>query len=307
MSLHYGVIGTGPVGRVFAGLLRQAGHRVSILCHHGQTQQILRRRPVVVKGKLQAYAQLDEVYLEAAEFVRAQPDVVLICTKSVDTEHVLKTLRELGPKHDMLFVCCQNGIGPEDVAATVFGPERALRIVLNMGCDVSCGNEVLVTFCTMNVLSQPEALDPARAQRIADDFNEAGLPTRLSRDWRNDVFAKALLNASLGSLCAVTRHCMGCVMDQPESRAMVEDMLREGMAISAADGITLPDNFLEQSMHYLDQGGEHRPSILVDVDRSKVTENEFHCGELARLARKHGVAAPTITFVDKVLRCTENF
>ena len=307
MSTHYGIVGTGPVGRVLAGLLRQAGHRVTVLCHHTQSQTILQRKPVVVRGRLQAYAQIDELLLDLAEFVHAAPDVVLICTKSVDSASLLHSLREQGPKPEMLFVACQNGIDAENLITDVFGPGRALRLVLNMGCDVSCGNEVLVTFCTMNVLSQPEALDPARAQRIADDFNEAGLPTRLSRDWRNDVFAKALLNASLGSLCAVTRHCMGCVMDQPESRAMVEDMLREGMAISAADGITLPDNFLEQSMHYLDQGGEHRPSILVDVDRSKVTENEFHCGELARLARKHGVAAPTITFVDKVLRCTENF
>lgn len=307
MSLHYGVIGTGPVGRVFAGLLRQAGHRVSILCHHGQTQQILRRRPVVVKGKLQAYAQLDEVYLEAAEFVRAQPDVVLICTKSVDTEHVLKTLRELGPKHDMLFVCCQNGIGPEDVAATVFGPERALRIVLNMGCDVSCGNDVEVVFCTTHVLSQPPQVEPARVEQIARDLNEAGLSIEVRADWRNAVFAKALLNASLGSLCAVTRHCMGCVMDQPESRAMVEAMLREGIAIGHAEGIALPEDFLATAMHYLDQGGEHRPSILVDVEKGKVTENEFHCGELARMAARRGVPAPTIDFVDKLLRCTENF
>lgn len=307
MSLHYGVIGTGPVGRVFAGLLRQAGHRVSILCHHGQTQQILRRRPVVVKGKLQAYAQLDEVYLEAAEFVRAQPDVVLICTKSVDTEHVLKTLRELGPKHDMLFVCCQNGIGPEDVAATVFGPERALRIVLNMGCDVSCGNDVEVVFCTTHVLSQPPQVEPARVEQIARDLNEAGLSIDVRADWRNAVFAKALLNASLGSLCAVTRHCMGCVMDQPESRSMVEAMLREGIAIGHAEGIALPEDFLATAMHYLDQGGEHRPSILVDVEKGKVTENEFHCGELARMAGRRGVPAPTIDFVDKVLRCTENF
>jgi 2-dehydropantoate 2-reductase len=307
VSLHYGVIGTGPVGRIFAGLLRQAGHRVSILCHHGQTQQILRRRPVVVRGKLQAYAQLDEVYLEVADFVRTQPDVVLICTKSVDTEHVLKTLRELGPKDDMLFVCCQNGIGPEDVAASVFGPERALRIVLNMGCDVSCGNEVEVVFCTTHVLSQPREVEPDRVRAIAADLNEAGFSIDVRADWRNAVFAKALLNASLGSLCAVTRHCMGCVMGQAESREMVESMLREGIAIGEADGVILPEDFLATAMHYLDQGGEHRPSILVDVEKGKVTENEFHCGELARLAGRHGVAAPTISFVDKVLRCTENF
>lgn len=307
MNIHYGVVGTGPVGRVFAGLLHQAGHRVTVLCHRPQTQQILQRRPVVVKGKLEAYAQLDEVLLEAAEFVRAAPDVVLICTKSVDTEHLLATLREHQPPPQTLYVSCQNGIDTERVVAAAFGPERALRIVLNMGCDVSCGNEVLVAFCTTHVMSKPALVDGARVERIASDLQASGMPLTLSKHWRNDSFMKALLNASLGSLCAVTRHCMGCVMGQSEARAMVEAMLREGMAICAAEGIVLRPDYLDYAMHYLDQGGEHRPSILVDVEKGKFTENEFHCAELARLARRHGVSAPTIDFVDKLLRCTENY
>ncbi len=307
MSTHYGVIGCGLVGRVFAGLLRQAGHRVTVLCHSQQTQQILLRRPLVVRGKMSAYAELKEVLLETAEFVRAQPDVVLICTKSGDTQHVLKSVREHGPKPGMLFVSCQNGIDTEQVIAGEFGADRALRIVLNMGCDLSCGSEVLVTFNTVHVLSRPPQVDPERVDQIARDLQEAGFPVEVSEGWRTEVFKKALLNSSLGSLCAVTRHCMGCVMGQPEARAMVEDIIREGMGICQAEGIELPADFLSSAMGYLDQGGEHRPSILVDVEKGKTTENEFHCGELARLARRHNVAAPTISFVDKVLRCTETY
>ena len=307
MRLHYGVVGTGPVGRVFAGLLRQAGHRVTVLCHHSPTQLILQRRPVVVKGCLQAYAQLDEVVLEVADFVATQPDVLLICIKSVDTEHLLRTLRAHGPKPEMLFVSCQNGIGTEEIIARVYGADRALRMVLNMGCDVSCGNEVVVTFSDTHVLSRPAQVDPALVGQIASDLCEAGCPVEARGDWRTEVFRKALLNASLGSLCAITRHCMGCVMGQPEARAMVRDMIAEGMAICSAEGIELPEDFIELAMAYQDRGGEHRPSILVDVEKGKVTENEFLCGELARLARRHGVAAPTIGFIDKILRCTENF
>ncbi len=304
---HYGVIGTGPVGRVFAGVLGQAGHRVTVLCHRTQTQHLLRHRPVVVKGEVEAYAELEEVLLEAADFVRAGPEVVLICTKSIDTEHVLKTLLEHDSMDNTLFVSCQNGIGTEQVIARRVGPERALRIVLNMGCDVSCGNEVVVTFQTRHVLSKPAAVDAGRVEQIAADLNQGGFPVETRENWCDEVFKKALLNSSLGSLCAITRHCMSCVMDQPESRGIVEDMLREGIDICRAEGIKLPDEYLEQAMEYLDHGGEHRPSILVDVDKGKVTENEFHAAELARLARKHGIEAPTIDFVDKVLRCTESY
>ena len=307
MSLHYGVVGAGPVGRVFAGLLRQGGQPVTMLCHREQTRQLLARRPVVVKGKLEAYAQLDSVLLEPSEFVHARPDVVLVCTKAIDTRHVLHTLRDAGSAPGTIYVSCQNGIDTERVIGEVFGAAQALRLVLNMGCDVSCGNEVVVTFCTEHVLSQPVAVADERVHRIADDLRACGLPLRLSARWRDDVFRKALLNASLGSLCALTRHCMGCVMGQPEARELVARMLREGMAISAAEGIELPPDYFDYAMRYLDQGGEHRPSILVDVERGKTTENEFHCAELARLALRHRVPSPIIDITDKLLRCTESY
>lgn len=54
---------------------------------------------------------------------------------------------------------------------------------------------------------------------------------------------------------------------------MVQDMLEEGMAICRAEGIELPADYLPQAMAYQGRSGEHRPSILVDVEKGKVTEN----------------------------------
>ena len=96
-----------------------------------------------------------------------------------------------------------------------------------------------------HIVGQSDA-KKAVAVALRNRWRRQRLPLELRDDWREDVFRKALLNASLGSMCAVTRHCMGCVMGQPEARAMVEDMLREGMAICSAEGIELAEVTLNQ-------------------------------------------------------------
>jgi len=87
---------------------------------------------------------------------------------------------------------------------------------------------------------------------------------------------------------------------------MIRQMVAEGVEIARAEGIEFGEEFVPEAMRYLDQGGNHKPSILVDVEKGRPTENETHCGELARLAKLHGIKADLIDTIAKLIRSVEN-
>jgi 2-dehydropantoate 2-reductase len=304
-NLHYAVVGAGPVGRVIAAHLYKSGHQVSMLCYTDEEKKQLRESPIVVTGELQALEKLDNLYTDLEEILATKPDVVLICTKSVDSEGLLERIRAFDPQNEMLFVSCQNGLDVEDQIVRLFGPGRALRMVLNMGCGIEDSGEVRVSFAMRHFISDVDTVNSHIIQQIAKDLSSANFITDTDEFYRVSVFRKALLNSSLGSICALTRQTMAFVMGQPDLRKMVRQMLEEGTMIADAMDVPIGSGFVDEAMTYLDSGGEHKPSILVDIEKGRKTENEYHCGKLVEYARRYNVNVSVIPVVYKLIKALE--
>lgn len=306
MKTRYGVIGFGPVGRVFAAHLVQAGHGVSILYRNPTIPIVLRGHPLEIRGELRATAEITDFYNDMQDFLDSGVEVILICTKSSDSPGILTTIKSLNHREDIIFLSCQNGLDTEHQISDVFGPGHALRMSINMGCGKSSENVVRVSFAMKHYLSLMPDVDSALIHRIATDFTGAGLPLEVRQDYRTEVFKKALLNSSLGCLCAVTRHTMSNVMGREYMKEMVAGMIAEGIKIAQAMNMPIKDEFLDEAMKYLEKGGNHKPSILIDIENNKVTENEYLCGQLTRYARQYGVKVTLIPIIYYLIKTTES-
>lgn len=304
-NLHYAVIGTGPVGRVLAAHLHKSGRQVSVLCHFDEQKRQLDHRPIFVSGELQAEEQLRNVYTDLAQLIAKKPDVVLICTKNVDSAALLEQIKTLDVPDEMLFVSCQNGLDVEEQIIRLFGPGRALRMVLNMGCGLIDESEIRVSFSMKHFISDVESVNSHLIQQIAKDLSSADFPMEADETYRVWVFKKALLNSSLGSVCALTRQTMGFVMGQPDLRELVRQMLDEGIRIADAMDIPIGAEFIQEAMAYLDSGGEHKPSILIDIEKGRKTENDYHCGKLVEYAKKYGVNITVTPIVYSLIKTLE--
>ncbi|PCI50929.1 MAG: hypothetical protein COB49_03175 [Alphaproteobacteria bacterium] len=306
MKTHYGIIGFGPVGRVFAAHLAQSGHRVSVLYRDPTVRIAMRGHPLVIKGELNASADVTELYNDMQEFLDTGMEVILICTKSSQSPGILKTIKALNYRKDIIFLSCQNGLDTEHQISDVFGPGHTLRMSVNMGCGKSSENVVRVSFAMCHYLSLMPDVDEKIIHRIAADFTEAGTCLEVRADYRTEVFKKALLNSSLGSLCALTRHTMSNIMGRDYMKSMVAQIINEGIRIAQAMNIPIKDEFLDDALSYLEKGGNHKPSILIDIENSKVTENEYMCGRLARYAEQYGVEVTMIPIIYNLIKTTES-
>jgi len=304
-TLTYGVIGFGPVGRVIAAHLLQANYKVSVLTRSSEQAKQLMASPLTVKGEASASAQITDCYSDLSDFINSKPNVLLICTKNTDSLALLKKIEELKPPKEMLFVSCQNGIDVENQISEIFGRKRALRLVLNMGCSISGDNEVTVNFFMPHYLSDLP-LGAMYAQQIADELTDSGFATQVKTDYRIETFKKALLNSSLGSLCAVTRQTMSFVMARSDMRKLVKQIVEEGIAVAHAMDISIQSDFAEQAMLYLEKGGDHKPSILMDIENGKKTENDYHCGKLAEYAETHGLKLKLIPVISTLIKTIES-
>lgn len=293
-KLRYGVIGVGSVGLTIAAHLAQAGHNVSLYCRRERVCDNIKDYPVAVSGELNAEADIDRVYVDLDRFLADQPNVIMLCVKGYATPALLSDIEMAGLPGNAVLVSCQNGIDVENQISRVFGKERTLRMVLNMGCNLHDTNKAIVHFSMAHFLSPALDGSTERAEQIARHLSEAGFETHVRKDYQTLAFKKAILNIALGSCSALTRMTMSEVMEEPGLYSMAAALIREGIEVGQGLGLDIDWEYLNEAMEYLSKGGSHKPSILMDIEEGKRTENEYHCGNLLRHAKDLGIEVSVV-------------
>jgi 2-dehydropantoate 2-reductase len=303
--MHYGVIGAGPIGATFGGMLSASGKRVSILDSHVERANRFKQRPLRIGGHYTAQTQFKEVFTSLEEFAESQPDVVIITTKTHALADLLKEIKKLNLDNSV-FVSCQNGIDTEMEIADAIGKERAFRIVINLGSSYTQEKDILVACINHpHFISSVSPNQAQLARQIAGDFKDARVEMEHVDDLQKKVFRKTILNVCLSTLCALTRTTMSEALENPELYAMVEDMIREGMAICKAYDMDLGDEFLEKAVAHLRRGGNHKPSMLLDIENGRKTEIWHTAGKLLEYARARNVETPAITQIFYLVKALE--
>ena len=303
--MHYGVIGMGPVGATFAALLNAGGHRVSVLDGNLHRAELFRKKPLKVGGFYQAETQLKEVYTTFQDFAAADPSVVLMAVKTHTLPDIVSRIKN-SPLHDKAIVSCQNGIDSELEIAEVLGDDHAFRMILNFGVTYSTTHEVNVTFLNEpHFLSSVSPSQEALASEICADLNKAGMKVEFVKDLKGEIFKKAILNTSLGSVCALTRMTMAEVMSEAELKTMVTEIIKEGISVCRAYDIDVTPDFLERAVAYLSKGGNHKPSMLVDIETGRQTEVRHLAGKLFEYAQRREIPVPVTQSVFYLIKSLE--
>jgi 2-dehydropantoate 2-reductase len=82
-------------------------------------------------------------------------------------------------------------------------------------------------------------------------------------------------------------------------------VLKESIAVAAADGYTFGDDFLDVCMRYLGGAGPHKPSMLVDIENGERTEIGYINGRIAALGRDYGVPVPVNEIFTTLVKARE--
>ena len=284
----YAVLGAGPVGTILAAALASRGQKVAVVEVAEKRRRQLEQSGLEVVGELQMSCRPAVVLGSLEELEGLELEALFICTKTWVLRHVLEPLTAvIGP--ETAVIAFQNGIGPEQDLSRHFPVRQVARGVVNYAgnVDASTGQANLIWINGPNYLGALDDGDHVWLDRTTALLSAAGLETHevSAGEVRKRAFYKAILNAALMPLCASTGLTMKQAMTYAHTRALARQVVREGLAVGAALGYFYGEDGLEQGMRYLDGGGDHRPSMWVDLQNKTHTEIEYINGKICKLGR----------------------
>jgi 2-dehydropantoate 2-reductase len=120
----------------------------------------------------------------------------------------------------------------------------------------------------------------------------AGLIMEATPEIKKQAWKKTILNTCTMAISAVTGLNMQEQNEFGPTKELIEELLRESISVAAAYGFDYGPGFFEMVMEFNRKAGPHKPSMLVDLENGRKTENEFLVRRVAEYGEKKGVAVP---------------
>ncbi len=292
--MRFLVMGAGSIGSVVGGMLHRGGHDVRLV-GKGPHARAMAEGGLRLTG-IWGVSDLPDV--KACESVGEaldggfRPQWTLLSVKSYDTAAAMKDLAPALPGlHGV--VSLQNGLGNLD-AIEAAAPGMAVGGRVIFGATTLAPGAVEVTVSADDVLIGP---GHESVHDVVAAFRSSGIPCRFEERILSYIWDKVLYNVCLNAPATILKTDYGKLWDDPDSRAVIERLVREFYLVAGARGVTPvspgPSEYLARfESELLPPTRGHRSSMQEDIENGRPTEIEALNGAVARMAREHGMEAP---------------
>jgi 2-dehydropantoate 2-reductase len=304
--MRIAIMGAGGVGGYFGGRLALAGNDVTFIAR-GAHGEAIRRNGLRAEGGLgDFHVQPTKCVMSAAE-ITGPVDVILFAVKLTDTETAAEQLRPLVGSQTTIYTV-QNGVEAVETVGSILGRDKVVTgvayisaIIAEPGLIRSSGFHARLTF------GETDGRETARVKAFYDACKAAKIDAVIAPDIVRVVWSKFAMLAPMAATTSLMRCGMGAIRSNPRSRAMLQALVEEIIAVAKAAGVRAEDSDVADAMKVFDNlPPDMRASMAHDLDISKPLELPWLSGAVVRLGEKHGVATPTHRFITQALAPYEN-
>ena len=310
------VVGAGSIGGFLGARLALAGEEVTFIARGANLQAIRANgfRIIEEDGSERVAAGV-----RAAAIAEAGPhDVVLLALKAHQVTPVARDLGALcGP--DTAVVTLQNGIpwwyfykhggefegravqsvDPDGTIAAAIANERIIGSVVYPAAELIAPGVVKVIEGNRFTLGEPDGSKSERVTRISEAFTRAGFKAPVSADIRTEIWLKLWGNLTFNPVSALTHGTLAQICRFPQTRQLAADMMREAQAIAEKLGVRFRIS-IDKRIAGAEAVGEHKTSMLQDIEHGRVIELDALVGSVIELGRLTQTPTPHI---DAVYAC----
>jgi 2-dehydropantoate 2-reductase len=187
-------------------------------------------------------------------------------------------------------------VDPGGVIAKAIPKERVVGSLVYFATDLAEPGVIRHIEGNRISLGEPDGSRSDRIKAIADALIKAGLRAPVTTRLRSEMFVKLLGNAAFNPISALTRATLVKMAQDPGVRTLVAEIMTEVSAVATRLGITLPVS-IDQRIAGAEAVGEHKTSMLQDLELGRPMELECIAGALVELGEKLGIATPNLKAV----------
>jgi 2-dehydropantoate 2-reductase len=303
--VRFAVVGAGATGGFLGAQLARSGQPVTLIAR-GPHLEAMRRSGVTVRsgeGEFTAYPDCTDDLSAVGE-----AEVVFLTLKA----HAIPALAPaLGAAlgEGAALVSAQNGIPWwyfEDRHLESVDPggviSRSIPHASVVGCVVYPATNVVEPGVIEHLegnrfsLGEPDGSRSERVQSISAALVRAGLKAPVQTRIRSEIWLKVLGNATLNPVSALTRATLRQIVESPATRDLVRTLMEEVDSVARSLGVEVPLS-IEKRMEGAAATGEHRTSMLQDLEQKRPLEIDALLGAVVELAEGAGVEVPSLRTV----------
>jgi 2-dehydropantoate 2-reductase len=247
-------------------------------------------------------------------------DVVFLGVKAHGLPQLAPQLKPvLGP--DTTVVSTQNGIpwwyfqgfggeweglhlervDPGGVISSAIEARRVVGSIVYLATEITAPGVIQHIEGNRISLGEPDGTRSDRSRRIAEALIASGLRCPITTRLRHEIWVKALGNASLNPVSALTRATVVQMVRDPGVCSVIRNIMQEVEAVAHKLGMELPVS-IDQRIAGAEKVGEHKTSMLQDLEAGRPMELEALVGAVVELGERVGLP---MTCTRTVYNCTK--
>ncbi|MGO8985320.1 MAG: ketopantoate reductase family protein [Terriglobales bacterium] len=302
--MRFLIAGAGAIGAYIGARMAQAGFDVTLFAR-GPHLLAMQERGVRVKSPEGDFVAHPAIAASLAEV--GPVDAVFLGVKAHGLPQLAPQLTPvLGPETTV--VSTQNGIpwwyfqgfggdwnglrlervDPGGVISAAIEARRVVGSIVYFSTEIPEPGVIQHIEGNRISLGEPDGSRSDRCRKIAEALIASGLRCPVTTRLRHEIWVKVLGNASLNPVSALTRATLAQMVRDPGVSSVIRQIMREVEAVSHKLGMELPVS-IEQRMAGAEKVGEHKTSMLQDLEAGRPLELEALVGAVVELGERVGL------------------
>ena len=298
--MHFLIAGAGAIAGYIGARMALAGEDVTLFARGAHLQAMRQHglRILSVDGDFTVHPRVIGDLNEAGD-----PDVIFLGVKAHGLAALAPQLKDL-IRPDTIVIGTQNGIpwwyfpdmhlervDPGGVIAASIPRENVLASIVYFSTDIVEPGVIRHNEGNRISLGEPDGSRSDRARRVAEALIKSGLRAPITARIRHEIWVKIMGNVAFNPLSALTRGTLVQMIRDPEVNLVIRGIMSEVEAVATKLGMELPIS-IEQRIAGAEKVGEHKTSMLQDLEAGRPMELEAIAGAVVELGERLNVPMP---------------